>query len=121
MFTKEQNDLLTQTGPGTPLGGLMRRYWLPALLSEEIPDADCPPVRVHIVGEDLVAFRWNSQKYYFSLGVAMEGETDVSVKLGGGQIEHEDEEPMIHDLFEQALGKAGTQSQMAEFIPRLKG
>ena len=57
MFTQEQNDRLTQTGPGTPLGGLMRRYWLPALLSEEIPDADCPPVRVHIIGEDLVAFR----------------------------------------------------------------
>ena len=57
MFTKEQNDLLTQAGPGTPLGGLMRRYWIPALLSEEIPDADCPPVRVHILGEDLVAFR----------------------------------------------------------------
>ena len=57
MFTKEQNDLLTQTSPGTPLGGLMRRYWLPALLSEEIPDADCAPVRVHILGEDLIAFR----------------------------------------------------------------
>ncbi|MCH8199599.1 MAG: hypothetical protein IIA54_05980, partial [Chloroflexi bacterium] len=67
-----------------------------------------------------LAFRWNSQKYYFSLGVAMEGETDVSVKLGGGQIEYEDEEPLIHDLFEEALAKAGTRSQMAEFIPRLR-
>ena len=67
-----------------------------------------------------LAFRWNSQKYFFSLGVAMEGETDVSVKLGGGQIEYEDEEPIIHDLFEEALRKAGTQSQMAEFIPRLR-
>ena len=68
-----------------------------------------------------LAFRWNSQKYYFSLGVAMEGETDVSVKLGGGQIEYEDEEPMIHELFEEALAKVGTSSQMAEFIPRLRG
>ena len=57
MFTKEQNDLLTQTGPGTPLGGLMRRYWLPAFLSEEIPDPDSAQVRVHILGEDLIAFR----------------------------------------------------------------
>ena len=57
MFTKEQNDLLTQTGPGTPLGDVMRRYWLPALMSEEIPDPDGGQVRVHILGEDLIAFR----------------------------------------------------------------
>ena len=57
MFTKEQNDLLTQTGPGTPLGEVMRRYWVPALLSEEIPDPDGAQVRVHILGEQLVAFR----------------------------------------------------------------
>ncbi len=57
MFTKEQNDLLTQTGPETPLGNMMRRYWVPALLSEEIPGPDCPPVQVRILGEELVAFR----------------------------------------------------------------
>ena len=68
-----------------------------------------------------LAFRWNSQKYYFSLGVAMEGETDVDVKLGGGQIEYEDEDPVIHDLFVETLEKAGTESNMAEFIPRLRG
>ena len=68
-----------------------------------------------------LAFRWNSQKYFFSLGSPMEGDTDVSVKLGGGQIEYEDEEPMIHDLFEEALAKVGTSSRMAEFIPRLRG
>ena len=39
------------------MGELMRRYWLPALLSEEIPVADCPPVKVRLLGEDLVAFR----------------------------------------------------------------
>jgi phenylpropionate dioxygenase-like ring-hydroxylating dioxygenase large terminal subunit len=39
------------------MGELMRRYWLPALLSEEIPEPDCPPVRVRLLGEDLVAFR----------------------------------------------------------------
>ena len=68
-----------------------------------------------------LAFRWNSQKYFFSLGSPMEGDTDVSVKLGGGQIEYEDEEPMIHELFEEALAKVGTSSRMAEFIPRLRG
>ena len=45
MTTREQNDFLTLTGPGTPMGTLMRRYWIPALLSSEIPEPDCPPVR----------------------------------------------------------------------------
>ena len=48
----EQNELLTRTGPGTPMGELFRRYWLPALLAEELPEPDCPPVRVKLlVGE----------------------------------------------------------------------
>src|SRR5665213_109429 len=57
MLSKEDNDLITQTDRGTPMGELFRRYWLPALLSEELPGADCNPVRVRILGEDLVAFR----------------------------------------------------------------
>jgi len=57
MLTKEQNELLTRTNQGTPLGELMRRYWLPVMLSSEIPEPDCPPVHVRVVGEDLVAFR----------------------------------------------------------------
>jgi hypothetical protein len=67
-----------------------------------------------------LAFRWNSQKHFFSLGVAMEGETDVDVNLGGGQIEYENEDPTIHDIFAETLKKVGTESQMAEFIPRLR-
>jgi phenylpropionate dioxygenase-like ring-hydroxylating dioxygenase large terminal subunit len=57
MLSRNENELLTRVGPGTPLGALMRRYWLPALLAEEIPVPDCPPVRVRLLGEDLVAFR----------------------------------------------------------------
>ncbi|MBM3817583.1 MAG: aromatic ring-hydroxylating dioxygenase subunit alpha [Acidimicrobiia bacterium] len=57
MLKKEQNDLLTQTGPGTPLGRLFRRYWIPALLAEELPEPDCPPVRVKLLSERLIAFR----------------------------------------------------------------
>ncbi len=57
MVSKNENALLTKTGPDTSMGGLMRRYWIPALLSQEIPDADSPPVRVRLLGEDLVAFR----------------------------------------------------------------
>ncbi|MQG77567.1 MAG: Rieske 2Fe-2S domain-containing protein [SAR202 cluster bacterium] len=57
MLTQEENALLTQVGPGTPMGELFRRYWMPAMLSEEIPGADSTPARVRILGEDLVAFR----------------------------------------------------------------
>ena len=57
MLSKEDNELLTRTNAGTPAGDLMRRYWIPALLSEEIPAPDCPPARVKLLGEELVAFR----------------------------------------------------------------
>jgi phthalate 4,5-dioxygenase oxygenase subunit len=57
MATHEQNKTLTQTGPGTAMGDLFRRYWIPALLSEEIPTPDCPPVRVKLLSEELIAFR----------------------------------------------------------------
>jgi phenylpropionate dioxygenase-like ring-hydroxylating dioxygenase large terminal subunit len=57
---KEQNDLLTQTGPGSALGELFRRYWLPALLSEELPEPDGPPVRLQLLSERLITFRDSS-------------------------------------------------------------
>ena len=57
MTTRELNDFLTLTGPGTPMGTLFRRYWLPALLSSELPEPDCPPVRVKLLSERLIAFR----------------------------------------------------------------
>ena len=62
MTTAEENRTLTRTGPGTPMGELFRRYWLPALLAEELPEPDCPPVRVKILGERLIAFRDTSGK-----------------------------------------------------------
>jgi len=57
MLSRDENQTLTQTGRDTPMGDVMRRYWMPALLSEELPAADCPPVRVKLLGEKLVAFR----------------------------------------------------------------
>ena len=57
MLRKEVNDLLTQTGTGTPMGTLFRQYWIPALLAEELPADDCPPVRVKLLSERLIAFR----------------------------------------------------------------
>jgi phenylpropionate dioxygenase-like ring-hydroxylating dioxygenase large terminal subunit len=57
MLPRQENELLTQVGPGKPMGDLMRRYWIPALLSEEVSECDGAPVRVRLLGEDLVAFR----------------------------------------------------------------
>jgi phenylpropionate dioxygenase-like ring-hydroxylating dioxygenase large terminal subunit len=57
MTTQEQNALLTQTGPGTAMGELFRRYWIPALLADELPEPDCPPVRVRLLSERLIAIR----------------------------------------------------------------
>jgi phthalate 4,5-dioxygenase oxygenase subunit len=56
-MTPEQNELLTRTGPGTAMGDVFRRYWIPALLATEIPAPDCPPVRVKLLSERLLAFR----------------------------------------------------------------
>jgi phthalate 4,5-dioxygenase len=60
MLSIEENDLLTRTGPGTAMGELFRRFWIPALLSSELPERDCPPVRFTLLGERLVAFRATS-------------------------------------------------------------
>lgn len=57
MLTKEQNELVTRTNAGTPMGELFRRYWLPALLSEELAENDGPPVRLKLLGERLICFR----------------------------------------------------------------
>jgi phthalate 4,5-dioxygenase oxygenase subunit len=57
MLTREENERLTRVGPGTPMGEVMRHYWIPALLVDQLPVPDCPPVRVRLLGEDLVAFR----------------------------------------------------------------
>jgi phthalate 4,5-dioxygenase len=57
MLTREENELLTRTGPGTPMGRLMRRYWIPFLFAHQLETPDGPPLRVKVLGENLVAFR----------------------------------------------------------------
>ncbi len=57
MLSAKENQLLTQTGPGTPMGELFRRFWLPFMLAEELPGPDCPPVRTKLLGEELIAFK----------------------------------------------------------------
>ena len=57
MLKREDNERVTLVSKGKPAGELFRRYWQPALLSEELVEADGPPVRVRLLGEDLIAFR----------------------------------------------------------------
>ena len=62
MLTKDDTDLLCRVGPGTPMGNLMRHYWIPAARSAELPTRDGAPLRVRLLGEDLVAFRTTSDQ-----------------------------------------------------------
>ena len=57
MLLQAENELITRVGPGTPMGNLMRRFWLPFALSTELPNPDSDPVRVRLLCEDLIAFR----------------------------------------------------------------
>ena len=56
MLSASDNELLTRVGAGTPMGSLLRHYWIPFLFSWEI-EAGGAPSRVRLLGEDLVAFR----------------------------------------------------------------
>src|SRR4029079_12162767 len=68
MLTREQNELLCRVEGDAPMGGIMRRHWLPVCLSEEVAESDGAPVKARLVGEDLVVFRDSSGK----LGVLSE-------------------------------------------------
>jgi len=57
MLSRAENEMLCRTGPGTPMGELFRRFWMPALLMSDLPEPDCEPRRLKILGENLVAFR----------------------------------------------------------------
>src|SRR6185436_8684431 len=62
MLSTEQNDLITRIGPGTPAGSLMRRYWQPAALVDELA-GNRPVKAVRLLGEDLVLFKDDRGRY----------------------------------------------------------
>ena len=62
MLKQEDNELITRCGPGTPMGRLMREYWVPAMLSSELPGPDSDPVRVLLLSEQLIGFRDSNGK-----------------------------------------------------------
>jgi phthalate 4,5-dioxygenase len=57
MLSPADNARISSVGPGTPMGNTLRRYWIPACLTEEVPERDGAPIRVRLLGEDLIAFR----------------------------------------------------------------
>ncbi len=62
MLSTTDNEILCRVGPGTPMGAVMRQYWLPALMSSELPGPDSEPLRLRLLGENLIAFRATSGK-----------------------------------------------------------
>jgi phthalate 4,5-dioxygenase len=85
MLSREDNEFLTRTGPGTPMGAYLRRFWLPFGIASELPAPDCPPIRVRLLGEDLVAFRDSSGK----LGLVAENCPHRGASLFFGRNEEE--------------------------------
>ena len=57
MTTSQEIELITRVGAGTPMGNMLRRYWIPAMLCDELPEPDGTPKAIRLLGEDLVAFR----------------------------------------------------------------
>ena len=78
MLSQDENKLLCSTGPGTPMGDLFRRFWLPVVLSLELPEPVGAPVRLRILSEDLIAFRDShgrvglTARYCLHRGVSLE-------------------------------------------------
>lgn len=65
MLTKQQADTLCKVGPDAPMGRVLRRCWTPAFLLSDLPEPDCPPIGVTVLGEDFVAFRDSSGRLGF--------------------------------------------------------
>ena len=62
MLSQQDNEYLCRIGPGTPMGNMFRQYWIPAIRSDELPSPDCPPVRIKLLGEELIGYRTTSGK-----------------------------------------------------------
>ena len=60
MLSDVDNELLCRVGPGTPMGKVFREYWIPAVRSDELPGPDSAPMRVKLLGEELIGYRTTS-------------------------------------------------------------
>ena len=109
MITQEENDLLTQTGRGTPCGELMRRYWQPAALSEELGSGK--PLPVQLFGEELILFRDGEGspaligRYCAHQGIDM---------ANGGEVEKDGIRCLYHGWLFDACGKVVVRGSWVE-------
>src|SRR6266700_32393 len=62
MLSAADNELMCRVGPETPMGNMLREYWIPALCPDDL-QPDGPPLRMRLLGENLIAFRVSSGKY----------------------------------------------------------
>ncbi|MGW3984449.1 Rieske 2Fe-2S domain-containing protein [Streptomyces mirabilis] len=83
MLTAEENDTLTRVGPDTPMGRMMRRFWMPIATSAQLPAPDCDPLRASLLGESFLVFRDSSGK----VGVLDELCMHRGVSLALGRVE----------------------------------
>ena len=60
MLSQPDNEILTRVGADMPMGRLLRQYWVPFMLASDLPEPNCEPLRVRLLGEDLIAFRETS-------------------------------------------------------------
>ena len=82
-----ENELLTRVGPGTPMGNLMRRYWVPALLSSEVV-RNSDPVRVRLFGENYVCWRdSHGELGFFDEGCMHRGASLAVARAGGDTLQ----------------------------------
>ncbi len=115
----EQNEFLTRTGPGTPMGDLFRRYWIPALLAAELPEPDCAPVRVQLLSERLIAFCDTQGR----LGLIDEFCAHRGVSLWFGRNEHAGLRCAYHGWKYDVTGQCvevPSEPQASEFCKKIK-
>ncbi len=115
----EQNEFLTRTGPGTPMGELFRRYWIPALLAAELPEPDCAPVRVQLLSERLIAFCDTQGR----LGLIDEFCAHRGVSLWFGRNEHAGLRCAYHGWKYDVTGQCvevPSEPQTSEFCKKIK-
>ncbi len=81
MLSTKDNEILTKVGPDTPMGELMRQYWLPFLLSPEL-EPDGRVLRIRLLGEDLLAFRDSAAMLALFQPIALTAEPTCSMEMG---------------------------------------
>ena len=117
MLSAADNELLVRSGPGTAMGEYFRRYWLPVLLSRELPEPDGAPMRVQVLGEELVAFRDTQGRVGLMLNVERTSLPDVLALLPALQ------QPTISPLSDERWVAVNTiieERTVRDLIPKVK-